>query len=173
MTTIDDILAMARPAEKTVELCLAGDLQAKFEDLERDLARAKSVDSDPGAKLGSAGAARRIAEEMEQVRAQMRDRTVVFRLRAITHREWVDLTRAHPARPEDPADFNPETFGVALLAACCINPQLDVGAAGRLVDALTAGQWERLFAACWQVCRGTVEVPFSVAASATLATEPK
>ena len=68
-----DIIASAKPVVRSVTLCLAGDLNAQYEDLARELdAAIKS----PRTTLADVGAERAIAEKMETVREQMTEHEV-------------------------------------------------------------------------------------------------
>lgn len=161
--TVAGIIGKAKPAERTVALCLAGDLNAEVEDLERDLARVGEVTS-----MADGGGRRVIAEQIETVRGKMRESEVVFRFRAISPKAWSDLITAHPATSEDRA-FNTDTFPPALIAACGVDPVFDGPAqVGELFEVLNQGQRDELFDCAWRVNRESVSVPFSVAASVLL-----
>lgn len=165
-----DLLAQARPAESTVRLCLRGDLVAEFEEMERQLA---AVQAKPANSLAGSGA-QGIAEQIEALRSQMDDFSATFRLRALTRRAYQKLTAAHPARrgpdgailPEDAEGLNSETWGFALIRACLIDPEISDEQYVRLVDeVLSDRQYEQLYIAALRLCRGDVDIPFSVAAS--------
>jgi hypothetical protein len=165
---IDAFLEGLKLPETEVPIVMRGDLQARFEELERalDVARRKP-ESDSLAGGGSE--ARQIAEEIEALRAEMQGYVRVFLLRALPRKEWSDLLKEHPARKQDaPADFNRETLPISALAACSVKPKMSEAQAGRLVDAVTQGQWAVLWQAILGLNGGSGEVPFSVAASATL-----
>lgn len=175
---LDDILAGAKPAERTTPLCLRGDLVAQIEDLERQLAEAQQ--SDRGDSLASGGPARALAEEIEALREQMRDGTVVFRLRSIGRRAFQALIAAYPPRRDDdgrPLDgdarlgANAETVWDPVLRASLVEPELNPDQLTHILDeVLSDGQYDRLAALAWAVNRGEVDVPFSSAASRLLRT---
>lgn len=165
---VDDFLSNLRMPEDEVPICVRGDLQARFEELQRqlDVAR-RTPESDSLA--GSGGEVRRIAEEIEAVRQEMQAHVRVFVLRALPHKEWSDLLKDHKPRPQDhPADFNRETFPTAALAACAVKPRMNTAQAGKLIDAVTTGQWRTLWEAILGLNGGSGDVPFSAAASAIL-----
>lgn len=165
---IDDFLNGLKLPEVPVPICMRGDLQARFEELERQLHEARRKPSD-GSLASSGAEARRIAEELVAVQEEMKGHVRVFLLRAKTRKEWSDLAKEYPPRKEDaPADFNRDTFPVAALAACSVKPRMSVEQAGRLVDRLTQGQWRTLWEAILDLNGGTGEVPFSRAASEIL-----
>ncbi|MFE3452379.1 hypothetical protein ACFXJ8_25995 [Nonomuraea sp. NPDC059194] len=167
---IDAFLDGLKLPETEVPIVMRGDLQARFEELERalDIAR-RRPESDSLA--GGGGDARRIAEEIEALRAEMQGHVRVFLLRALPRKAWSDLVKEHPARKQDTSagvDFNRDTLPVAALAACSVKPRMAEEKAGRLVDALTQGQWMTLWNAILELNGGSGEVPFSALASVTL-----
>jgi hypothetical protein len=162
---VADIVAEARPAERTVELCLRGDLVATLEDLRRRQEAAKaasrtSLDDDPGAGL---------AEQVADVQARMAEAVVVVALRAVPRRRWLALLADHP--PRDGADtdtrlgFDPTTFYDALVAESWAEPQITDDDRARLLDSLSAGQFDLLAEAAWSVNARAVSVPFGWRAS--------
>ncbi|MFJ6616679.1 hypothetical protein ACIQOW_03720 [Kitasatospora sp. NPDC091335] len=164
MTDIEDIIKGTTLRESTVPLCLAGALQGEYEALEQQLA-------DPAAQFGDslAGSSRTaIASRMEELRAEMAEHLVEFRLRALPHEEWSSLLAAHPGG--DGQAFDPATFGPAAVAACAVNPAMTVDQYGRLAKKLSFGQQEALLDAVWQLNNQVARaVPFSLLASATVA----
>ncbi|MGW4663177.1 hypothetical protein [Streptosporangium sandarakinum] len=165
---IDEFLDGLKLPEQGVPICMRGDLQARFEELERQLEAARRrPESDSLA--GTSGEARRIAEEMEELRQEMQRYVRVILLRALPRKQWSDLVKEHPPRKQDaPADHNRETFPVAALAACSVKPRMSEDKAGRLVDAVTQGQWVTLWNTVLELNGGSGEVPFSAASSAIL-----
>ncbi|RCG31989.1 hypothetical protein DQ384_05455 [Sphaerisporangium album] len=166
---IDDILGQIQLPQKSVPLCLRADLQARFDSLEREL-RAAQRAPEQDSLAGMGAAAREIATQIEATRAEMQRHTVEFRLQALPQKQWSDLLKKHPPRKgnkdDDMADYNVGTFPVAALAACSVSPEMTEEDAGRLVDAITNGQWARLNMALGELNNGGAEVPFSAAASA-------
>lgn len=164
---ITEVLGQIRLPERTFPLCLRADLRAEWEQAERQHREAerKVVDS----LAGTNAEVRKAAKEAERLRAEMARHTIDLTLRAIPTRRFSDLMAKHPPRKEkNEAGFNTETFGVALLAACAVNPAMTEEQAGQLVDSITQGQWDDLANALWDLNKGSVDVPFSHAVSATL-----
>jgi hypothetical protein len=175
-----DLLAQARPAERTVLLCLRGDLVAEFEELERQLAKVKDRKDDSLAGSGAPA----IAAQMEELRGEMEQYSVTFRLRTLPRRAYQKLLAENPPRrdPNKPdqiladdsqldnqSDANAETFWFALARACVVEPAMDDEQWARLVDeVLSDRQFELLAAVSLVLCRGEVDIPFSLAASETL-----
>lgn len=174
--SIDEILDQATPPEKTVPICLAGHMQAEFEELERDLAIARDKPAEGTLAGGANPLATQIAQQIVELRERMREHTKVFRFRGLSRRAFSDLIAKYPPSKEDEAegkDVDWETFGVALIAACAVDPAMTEEKAGKLVDVLTSAQYDSLFAAAFSVNKRDVDVPFSYAASAVLQSSKK
>lgn len=173
MANIEDIIASARLPETTVPLCMRGDLQATFEELERELEEARAADD--GGTLASGGRAREVAEQIEALRAEMSAHTHVFRFRALPRPTYSDLLAQHRPRKnrtdggEDEIDVNLDTFPTSLIAACCVDPPMSHEQASKLSAVVTNAQWDALFRGAFVVNRMTVDVPKSWAASEILA----
>ncbi|MGW6913707.1 hypothetical protein ACWGB8_07795 [Kitasatospora sp. NPDC054939] len=164
MPDIEEIIKGATLRETTVPLCLAGQLQGEYEALERQLADVASLVGD-----SLAGSPRvQIAARMEELRAEMAEHQVEFRLRAIGAERWSDLVAAHPG--EAGALFDPRTLAPAAVAACAVEPTMTVQQYRRLAEKLTAGQQNALLDAVWALnTEASQRVPFSLLASATVA----
>lgn len=165
---IDEFLEGLKLPETEVPICMRGDLQARFEELDRELESARRRPEDDS--LASSGTeVRRLASEIEALRAEMQEHVRVFLLRALPRKAWSDLAKEHPPRKQDsPADFNRDTFPVAALSACSVKPSIGAAQAGKVVDHVTQGQWSALWNAILELNGGSGEVPFSPAASVIL-----
>lgn len=168
---VADLIGQVKRPEKTVAICLAGDMAATFEELERDLQIAR--DQPSGGTLAGGGnpLATDLAKQIMALREQMREHTVTFRFRGLPRKEYSDLVAAHPPNDDDKAagaDVDWNTFPTALVAACAIDPVMTAEEAGELADVLTQAQWDSLASAALQVNKRDVDVPFSYAASAVL-----
>ncbi|MEU4782841.1 hypothetical protein [Micromonospora sp. NPDC023633] len=173
MTSTDftTLLAAAKLPERTVPICLRGDLVAEFEDLERQLEDELRT---PAVSLEGDGSGA-IADRMEALRAEMQAHTYPFRLRAMARPAWRAFVAAHPPRKDDAGEVderdriigvNIETFYPALVRASVVDPQLDDAQWARLLDeVLTDRQFDELANAAWGLNRREVDVPFSPAAS--------
>lgn len=164
------MMAEARLPERSVPLCLRGDLAADFQALEAELDAARiaagdSLDSGAG----------EIIDRMEAVQALMRENTYPVRLRAMPGPEFRALIAQHPARrneageidkAEQGFDFNVDTFFEPLLRACLVDPDLTSKDDWRaFVDGITDYQFNQLAVTALNLNRGKVDVPFSLAAS--------
>jgi hypothetical protein len=166
-----DLLKQAKLPERTVPVCLRGDLVADHEALERQLqaAQDRPVDSFEGNGAGD------LADRIRGLEGEMREHTYTFRLRAVPKRQFRALVADHPPRRDDDGEplrddavlgVNRDTFFTALVRACVQDPQLDDGEWVELLDEkLTDRQFMDLADAAWFVNRGEVDVPFSHAAS--------
>lgn len=165
MPDIAEILAKAKPREHTVRICLAGDVAAEVDRLEAQLAavsewKATSIaDQHPGVE---------IAEQIAAARERMREAEVEFTFRALGAKAWSDLVAQHPGKTADEA-WDAETLAPALVAASAVDPVMTSEQVDELFESLNNGQRDELIAAAWQVNGEATSVPFSLAASAILA----
>lgn len=168
-----DRLAGAKLPERTVDICLRGDLQAEWEDLHRQLADAQAVQA-RDKRLNSGKAVEEIGQQITAVQEQMRADTIVFRLRALPRRRWTELLKGHPARKDHDEDgqigFNGETFAPAAIRACTYSPDdLDDETWADLLDnRLTEHQFAELTDAMFALNVRKVSIPNSFAASQIL-----
>jgi len=161
------LIREGRLPERTIPVCLAADLVAEWEELDRGRRETSRTDS-------LADPASAIIAEMEKLRAEMEAATVTFRLRALPRRRWRELFAAHPPRKNpDGSTFQRDFLGVnyeaffdALLKEVIVEPQLDDETLDLLLsEKLTDRQWEQLTDVAWNLNRGTVDIPFSQADS--------
>ncbi|MFD0177301.1 hypothetical protein [Streptomyces rochei] len=166
MASIEDILKQAKPRERTVMVCIRGDLAGEAERLTDELAKV-SEDWEPS-DLTEEHPGRTIAARLKAVREQTRGAEVPFTLRYIGDRAYSDLLAAHPSGDDSQA-FNSDTFPKALVAASCVDPVMTEDQATAQFEKLNQGEIKRLFDAAWDVHNSSEIVPFSLAASALLA----
>lgn len=176
-STFKSKLAAAKLPERTVEICLRGDLVAEHEEAERQLKLAEKTSGDSLAGNGTA----ELVERIEALEAEMREATQTFTLRALPHRRSArddrpthsELKKSHPPRRENgeviEADqefgYNVETFNEALARLCVVDPQMDDTDWEDLFATISEGQYALLVMACFLLNRGDINVPFSLAAS--------
>jgi hypothetical protein len=167
------MLASAKLPEKTVQICLRGDLAAEHETAEKALEQAEknalSADSLDGGGVGE------LADRLEALEAQMREHTYPFRLRALPKPKWRALVAEHQPRRDDDGEVlaadrflgvNADTFFEAITKACVVDPEMDDDDWRVLLDEkLTDAQFDTLSEAAWGLNRRDVDVPFSRAAS--------
>lgn len=189
---IEALLRSSRRPERTVPICLRGDLVAEFEELDRQLAeetaKAKTIaDTDRRLNSNPYAAAQRVAEAMAVLREQMAAATVAFRLRALPPARWAALRNEHPPRKgedgktleSDSVGINIDTFFEPLIRESIVYPALSeqvwemlMGRAEPTEDdpdadkrGLSDGQIDSLGGAAWWLNRREVDIPFSRAAS--------
>lgn len=116
-----------------------------------------------------------VAEEDEAILGPLREAvaaaeeavaaaTDVYRFVALGRHAFDELIRAHPPTDEDHADaratsgdpqamakFHGDSFGPALVAACCVDPELTVDDAKLIFDEWNHAETLELFAAAWAV----------------------
>ncbi|HEY0700934.1 MAG TPA: hypothetical protein VGD43_24385 [Micromonospora sp.] len=172
-----DKLKAARLPERTVDICLRGDLQAEWEDLHRQLAEAEAkAGADNRLNSASKRDVKAVAARIEAVEEEMRAETLVFRLRALSKRAWGDLLKKHPPRRNNDEDavlgYNPDEFFPAAIRACTYSPDdLDDETWRELLDdRLTEYQFGALQNAVMALNVRKVDVPNSRAASRILRT---
>jgi hypothetical protein len=191
MGAYTDRLKGAKLPERSVPICLRGDLVADHEAAERDLelAQKKPNDSKEGSGVGA------LIERIEALQAEMSEHTDNFRLRALPRLKFRALFVAHPPRTDEDGEahredailgVNRDTFFPALIRLSAFEPKLDdddwrelfgddeqtrarLKAEGKEDEIreglLTARQFGNLEDAAWFLNRGEVDVPFSRAAS--------
>lgn len=171
MSDLDTALDAAKSPATTVPVCLRGDLQADFEDLER---RLEIVTKNSPDSLAGNPEARELAEQIEALRGEMESATVPIRVEALARPKWLAMVAKYPVREDNEVD---DTFGFATdemwpeLVRASITPHVSDETWAKLDSKLTAGQMEALgLAAAALNRRGKVSIPKSSAASAALRT---
>lgn len=161
MSSIDDILEVAKLPQHTIRLCLRGDLIAEHQALE---ARLKEHGEFVQSHLAEADPRREVAEQILAIEDEMHAAEVPFTFKALGRRKYRELLESHPGEPGQ--KFDPHTFPRALIAACAVEPVMTPADVDRLFDALNEAAVEALFTAAWTINEGVTRVPFSKAASA-------
>lgn len=158
MPDLSSLLAEASPREDVVPVCLAGELSGQLQILQQEL-RELGSDWVPSS-MGDVDPRLALAEQMADVREQMRQHTVQFRLRALGWRRFTSLIAAHPAPDGSKEPYDGATFLPALLDASIVEPTLSPGQVDELMDLLNAGQVQELFAVALAVNEEATPVPF-------------
>lgn len=139
-------------------------------DIEYSKAQSESIAMDSDAP--------RIAAEIAALEDELAGYKVVFKVKALPRKQWIDLLAAHPPTPaqrkgDSRADFNPETFPGAAIAACLVSPEMTVEQVAVLENGdengnggLTDAQFNTLFNAVVIVNQSGLSAPNSVAAAA-------
>ena len=153
--SVGEIAAKAKPMQRTVPICVAGDLSAEHERLTEELEEAVRTSTVHDPRLAGNDQDERqleIARRIQELEAEMAESTYDFTFRALAPKAWSDLLAKHPD-PKKERLFNQDTFVPAAIAACCIDPEGmdDPEQVAALFDALSAGQQGDLFQAAWEV----------------------
>lgn len=176
MTTIDDLLAEITAREKTVKILLRQDMLAEHARLDAELVEVLNTDAEENRDPLGPALAQRLVDYEEEIEAAKR----AFLFRAVGKKPWADLLAQHPPTKEQTnavkeqtggrghLDHNPETFPIAAITASCI----DVDGLGKpseeqvtkLVEKMTIGQFDKLWAACLDANVGGFDSPKSPAA---------
>ncbi|WP_137991269.1 hypothetical protein [Streptomyces vilmorinianum] len=165
MPDIKDVLKRAKPKEHTIRLCLAGDVAAEVDRLEAELAGLSNwqpqsmADQNPGVA---------VAERIAAARERMREAEVEFTFRALGAKRWSDLVAQHPGKTPEEA-WDADTLAPALVAASAVDPAMTAEDVEALFESLNVGQRQQLIEAAWQVNGEATSIPFSLYASAILA----
>lgn len=166
------------PATEAVSVWIGADmgLVNEYQEAEAALvADAKDEDS----LAGPAVTEPQITARMEEIRRELADYEVVFRVRAVDPKRWNKLLEKHPPRPgedgavdpRDRAGWNMETFPPALIRAATVSPEFDeddwrvlLGDDGSEAT-LTGGQIDKLSATILRLSQWHIDIPFAHAAS--------
>lgn len=142
---IDDILAKAEPARRTVRVCIRGDLSGRIETLRERWAAAVQYDADRNAPATAPA----LWDEIAALEREAEAATVAFVVEAVGSTLWRRLVAEHPPPPDDLEGWrwNLETFPPAALAASAVEPAMTEEQAAALADKLSNGQWQKLFGA--------------------------
>lgn len=172
MADVDDLIARAKPREVSAQVCLAGDLNARHEDLTRRLQAVTDQGVDVDRSLSEKPPAVALAEQITALEEEMAGSLHTFVMRALPPAKFAELKRAHPPRPDavpPERNFNTDTLPVALVAACCIDPVFpSVEKVDALFERLGQGAFDEVVAAAFEACTGGSAVPKSLLASATI-----
>lgn len=161
MDDLDAWLEECKPRTVEVSVCGRGDLLEQHTAAEAALTQAGSPDE-----------MRELAERVQAIEAEIQAATRTFRFRSVSTLEWTNLLAQHPPTKDqlkaDPlAEFNPETFPPAAVAACSADG-ITIEQAQRLHRTLREGEWRKIWSAVLQVNLGAVDPPKSLLAGAVL-----
>lgn len=177
--SVKDLLSQVRRPERTVELCLRGDLVAKHEEAVRKLEKAQVQDAEDDT-FGGGGRALKEAANVKAIETEMNEALTTFWMRALPRMRSLDVLAEHPPRDGNDSDrahgFNRDTYYQAMVQESTyqiVSPDGDTLAAvdlsdddwTALVEALSFKQFDALVSAAVTVNDGDVAVPFSHLAS--------
>ena len=161
--SVKDRLKEAKLPERSLEVCLRGDLAARFDELERQLREAR--DSNGPQRMGATSAAMQIVEQQNALRAEMADAMLPIVVRALPRPEWLALTKRHPPREGNDGDQALGTDLSALMEeaipACVVEPEMDAEDWEMFNAKVSSGDFDKVFTAVWDVNRSGVDLPKS------------
>lgn len=149
MSALDEFLDEFQPRRIAVPICKRGDLIARHERLERELAS------------GGEGLASPKLAELRDLESEIAASSQMFEFVGVTRRAWSDLMAKHPPAKEDARrglDFDPNTFPQAAIAATCTDPGITPEQSEKLLDVLPQGEWDKLWGAVL-TCNVEVALP--------------
>lgn len=166
---LDAALAAAKMPERTVDLCLRGDLQALFESLESELRESRAAGTAVDSLAGDPHA-RELAEQITALQDDMAAHTVTLTVRGITNPHWNKLVADCPVRDGNSTDralgYDVDKFFPLLVKTCLLDVTDEQWQ--KLYATISAGQFEALSDASLAVSRRRVDVPKSLLASEVL-----
>jgi hypothetical protein len=178
---LDKLRGKYQPARTTRELCMNGALQAAFEEAQHELEAVNRRKTFESLSFGDVDPVRVAAEKVEAIREAMAGSMETFTFQAMGSKAYADLLIQHPPRKDVQEPWNSDTFVPALIAACCVDPDLDpsialdeenlpfdVDQARELCYMLSSAQLDELFDGAYRVNVKAVDVPFSALASRTV-----
>lgn len=165
---VDALLDAATLPERTVDLCLRGDLHAEYQDVEAQFYAAQmSAEASLG---GEAPEVTALRDELNAITEKMRAATLTLRFRAVSKERFDLIIVAHPPRDDNKDDqaagFDQDGVNEAMIKACCVEPELTAERWEKLRGAITSQQYNELIGAINQLNFAPVDIPFLFAASA-------
>lgn len=160
MKTIDDFLGGFKAPQVVVPICARADLMADYERLQEELQKALRDNSQSLA--GANGQA--VREKIYELEDEMEANTMEFVLQALPSNEYRRILAENPPRKEDEADkvaFNRDTFPAALLAECCVQPEMSYEQALEVLLKISDGQFAKLWNSLLLVNVGEDKTPKS------------
>lgn len=142
MADLASLVGSARPPERTVSLCLRGDLVGRAEELDAQIVAMRKR---PGhaPSLGGDGTEDLVAEH-EAVREEMLGATVTLRLRALNARRVKQIVAECPPDPDDPTarrlGYDSLRVSCVMARECCY----EVTAPDGLSGPMTGDMWDHL-----------------------------
>lgn len=159
--SVKELIATAQRAVRTVDICLRADLVDEYELLEARIAKAKEAAQESLGGVDTGAMEARMAE----LRAEMAENSVTFRIRGLPKREFAELASQYPPREDNQRDafvgFNLDEVVEQLIRRGTEEPVLDEDDwLALLGEALNTATYEKLTAAAWAVNKVDVSAPF-------------
>jgi hypothetical protein len=158
MAKFKDLKKLRKPARLTVMVQLDGTLQQRENDLRRAIASARQAETMAGADLSQGPPASVIdmEQELEDLRLAGDTTTAPFTFEACGFAALEELRYKHPPsdtqREAEGLQWDPDTFGPALMALCAVEPELTESEAAEIWETWSPGLVNTLYRAAWDVC---------------------
>lgn len=162
-----ELLKAAKLPERSISICLRGDLIADIQELERDLeemVKAEATDRRMSSKSGQKAK----AEEIEAKRVEMAETSLDLRVRALTATRWRELVRKYPPPKDDTAKLGVDLLpfmGEAIPASVVSPDDMDAEDWETFNDNAPASELSRLMSTVWELNTEGVDIPKSLIAS--------
>lgn len=162
MIDLDAALAAAKRPQRTVHLCLRGDLVAEIELLDEQLAEAEKANA---GNLAPTAGLKRMRKRRDELATEAEAANYPFVVTGLNDPEWRTLVAAHDTPREgnvldEMFGFNTDTFFPEFVRRSLGSTVTDAQWA-KLSEVLSSGQMEQLRDACMEVSRRKASVPKS------------
>ncbi len=164
MQTMANIIAKKRGVTKKATLQIDGEIAVEILELRAQITIAEQFDR----RHNEPDTAPKLQEKLDEIVEQSRDTEITFTFKAIGRIAYDDLV-SDPAnvpsedQKKEGAQFNPETFPPALVAAAAVDPEISLEEA---VEIFGDSEWngaelQKLFFAALEVNTETGDIPLS------------
>lgn len=168
--TMDEILGAKKATTEPLPICLNSALTNKVDELEKEV-REAMVQARLRPEDGEAAEAfEALQAELEEAKEAKRQQTALFVFRALGRKELEDLERAHKVTkeqvsayrdecrtmqvpPNNPPNYNYDTFPPALIAASAVKPEISLDQAIEMWNSpeFSKGELGAIFQHAWSV----------------------
>ena len=162
--SLDEIMSSARLVERTVRICIRGDLEAEYEQTVNELGTLVDANGEVLTKgdqaLSDGSRAQELAGRVQDLEAQMKAASRTVRFRAMPDDDWRAFLKTHEDAAGKVKDY--DAFNEQIIARCAISPTLTVEGVRAMRKKLTPTQMTALAnGAYWACTTGGVDVPKS------------
>lgn len=158
-----ELLAAAKLPERSVEICLRGDLVADINDLERELAEVLQREATDKRMTGPKRS-KELADAIEAKRAEMSEAMLPLRLRALKVATWRELVRKYPPAKGDDTGLGvdiPAFMGEAIPASVVSPDDMDEDDWETFNENVPPSEVTRLMNLVWELNTQGVDIPKS------------
>ncbi len=170
--TMANIIKKKRGVTKKVPIQIDGEIAAEILELRAKITLAEQFDS----KRNKPETALKLKKKLEELIERSRDTEITFIFKSLGRIVYDDLVELPEHQPSDEqkkegAQFNPDTFPPALVAAAAVDPEISIEEA---VEIFGDSEWngaelQKLFFAALEVNTETGDIPLSKGGSGVTA----